>query len=104
MERVTLLVLVLSTVASAGCAGTATTLRRGAWSGELALSGNVVEARYAAEDRMLEHCRGRARILGSDEALRVRREDASELVSAPGEVLAYSCERERGRVYANRGW
>lgn len=85
--------VVVLTLLGSGCAGTATVVRRGEWSGELALSGSPAEAWYAAEDRMLEHCGGRSRVLATGEAARLREEDASEVRSAEGELMVYTCVR-----------
>jgi hypothetical protein len=48
--------------------GHVTVVRRGAYSGELALSGSVIGAHYAAELAVLDHCQGRARFVEGAEA------------------------------------
>lgn len=69
---------------STGCSGAAWSMRRGAWSGELALHGPIVDAQHAAEDAMLTHCGGRARVVVGAEAERVMFADGA--TSPPREV------------------
>ena len=67
-----------------GCGGAAWQVRRGAWSGELALHGSITEAQYSAEDAMIAHCGGRARLVYGAEAEHVAIADA--LTVPPREV------------------
>jgi hypothetical protein len=62
--------VLLLAVGSIGCGSSVHSMRRGDWSGELALRGPIVDAEYAAQDAMLEHCGGRARVVVGAEAER----------------------------------
>jgi hypothetical protein len=84
-------VLALSTI---GCGSAAWQLRRGQWSGELALRGSLVEAEYAAQDTILAHCGGRARIVVGAEAERAALADATSLPAH-----AVSLDRTGRRVH-----
>jgi hypothetical protein len=89
-------VLVLG-AATTGCSGAAWTMRRGAWSGELALHGPIVDAQYAAHDQMIAHCGGRVRLVEGAEAERVALADASTrpprevTVDTTGRRVHYVC-------------
>lgn len=91
------LAAVLSTV---GCGGSAVVVRRGRWSGELALQGPVTEAFADAEVEMAEHCGGRARIVRDDEAGRIEALDAApRAASSPGaERVRYVCVTRAQRL------
>jgi hypothetical protein len=78
-----------------------TVVRRGAYSGEIALLGGS-SAHYAAEDAMLAHCAGRVRSVASEEAAALAVRDPGEtgkprdVVSAEIERVFYACvTRER---------
>jgi hypothetical protein len=77
-----------------GCGGSAWQMRRGGWSGELALRGPMVDAEYAAQQSILAHCGGRARIVHGAEAERAALADAASV--APHEV---SIDRTGRRVH-----
>ena len=71
---------IVSVMSMSGCASSgqlAHHVRRGAWSGELALHGPVVDAHLAAQDQMLAHCGGRFRIVEGAQAERVALADTS---------------------------
>ena len=78
-----------------GCGAGALQVRRGAWSGELALHGDVTTAEYAAQRAMLDHCGGRSRILSRREAEQVALVDggsvARELAPDGGHRVHYLC-------------
>jgi hypothetical protein len=82
---------------SIGCGGAAHVVRRGAYSGELALSGGTVGSMDAAQLAMLEHCGGRARIVSGGEAARLSAIDPGAVAKADGagtpdgERLQYVC-------------
>lgn len=92
-----LVVVTLATTFAIGCGGSAHVVRRGSYSGELALTGGVYERMDAAQMAMLEHCGGRARIVSADEALALAATDpgigktAGEVESVDGERLHYVC-------------
>lgn len=90
--------LCLLGMTTVGCgAGAASIVRRGAYSGELALSGTVIDSHYAAEAAMLEHCDGRARIVDATEGGELSVSDASDGAakaddaSISGERVHYVC-------------
>ncbi len=99
MKTTTIHILVLGLLGSLsmGCGGAAWQVRRGDWSGELALHGPITDAHHAAEDTMLAHCRGRARIVSGAEAERVAMADSSAVPSREitvdhgGRRLHYIC-------------
>jgi hypothetical protein len=88
--------IAIAMVAS-GCNGAAWQMRRGAWSGELALHGPMVDAEYAAQDAMAAHCGGRARIVEGAEAERVALADSASVpahevtVDRSGRRVHYVC-------------
>ncbi len=70
--------LSLCGVTTVGCgSGAASVVRRGAYSGELALTGTIVESHYAAEVAMLDHCHGRARIVDRTQGAELAVRDAA---------------------------
>lgn len=91
--------LVMSTVVamgSIGCAGSAQIVRRGSYSGELALTGGTHASMDAAQLAILEHCGGRARFVTDGEARALAATDPgvakpSELRTIEGERLHYVC-------------
>ena len=88
------LVAMLASVAM-GCGAGAVHLRRGSWSGELALHGDLTSSEYAAQRAMLDHCGGRSRVLSPEEAERVALADggaAHEVTrDASGRRVHYVC-------------
>lgn len=82
-----------------GCGGGATVMRRGAWSGELALHGSITDAQYAAEDEVIAHCQGRARFVYGAEAERVALADGE---AAPREITSAREERTVRYVCVSR--
>ena len=103
MDRMTKTMMVvlgisLCGVTTVGCgAGSASFVRRGAYSGELALTGPVVGSHYAAEQAMLDHCQGRVRIVdgtaGAELAVSDASVDQAKTDAAPsdGERVHYVC-------------
>jgi hypothetical protein len=75
-KHITMMLGALSIAGMAmGCTGAAWSMRRGDWSGELALHGPMLDAQNAAHDAMTAHCGGRARIVEGAEAERVAAAD-----------------------------
>lgn len=80
---------------SVGC-GSASFVRRGAYSGELALRGAAIPARHSAESAMLEHCQGRVEIVDATTGAQLAVRDAAA-ASKPdnalteGERVHYLC-------------
>jgi hypothetical protein len=70
---------------SIGCGGAAHIVRRGSYSGELALTGGTVASMDAAQMAMLEHCGGRVRIVTGDEARTLAAIDPGASAKADGE-------------------
>lgn len=91
-----------------GCGGAAWQVRRGAWSGEIALHGSLTDAHYAAEDTMLAHCGGRARIVYGAEAERVAIADTSSVpphevaVDHGGRRMHYVCVSRAPSAFQGR--
>jgi hypothetical protein len=87
----------VAAMSAIGCAGSAHVVRRGSFSGELALTGGRHARMDAAQMAMLEHCGGRARVVSGDEALSIAATDpgiaktAGEIVQVDGERLHYVC-------------
>lgn len=80
---------------SVGC-GSASFVRRGAYSGELELSGTHVAAHHSAESAMLEHCQGRVQIVDSTAGAQFAIRDAAtqsgpENAHVEGERVHYVC-------------
>jgi hypothetical protein len=94
LTRLGLLALALSSLTLVGCGGSAWQVRRGTWSGELALHGSVIDAHYRAEDIAMEHCGGRARFVYGAEAERIAVADDSA-VPARGVEVDHGGERVR---------
>ena len=69
---------------SVGCGGMAHVVRRGSFSGELALSGGAVASMDVAQMAMLEHCHGRVRIVNGDEAAMLSATDPGAVAKADG--------------------
>lgn len=92
-----LVMVAVAAMGSIGCGGAAHVVRRGAYSGELALTGGLVARTDAAQMAMLEHCGGRARVVSGEEALALASTDpgiaktAGDLVQVDGEHLHYVC-------------
>lgn len=92
-----------------GCGGAAWQVRRGAWSGEIALHGSLTDAHYAAEDTILAHCGGRARIVQGAEAERVAIADAASVpprevsVDHGGRRMHYVCVGRAPSAFQGRG-
>ena len=91
-----LMLVLASTTVGCGVLGTAHHVRRGAWSGELAVRGDVTGREYAAQRAMLDHCGGRSRVLSSEEAVRAALADGrdeSQVLSTPvpGYRVHYVC-------------
>lgn len=83
-------------VGATGCGAHVSVVRQGAFSGEIAVNGPLVEAHYAAETAMLEHCQGRVQIVDASygAALAVRdQQDPSKPsdAEATGEHIHYVC-------------
>jgi hypothetical protein len=92
-----LVTMVAMAMGAMGCAGSAHVVRRGAYSGELALTGGSHASMDAAQMAMLEHCGGRVRIVSEDEARTFAAVDPSiaksegASVAIEGERLHYVC-------------
>jgi hypothetical protein len=92
-----LVMVAVAAMGAMGCGGSAHVVRRGGYSGELALSGGLHARMDAAQMAMLEHCGGRARIVSGDEALALSATDpgiaktAGEIATVEGERLHYVC-------------
>ncbi len=92
-----MMMLVIAAVGVIGCGGSAHVVRRGSYSGELALTGPTHARMDAAQLAMLDHCAGRVRFVTGDEASAmaaidpgVAKADASA-VTIEGERLHYVC-------------
>ncbi len=92
-----LMMLTIVTMGSIGCAGSAHVVRRGSYSGELALTGGAHARMEAAQSAMLDHCEGRVRMVGTEEARTmaavdpgIAKADAST-TPVEGERLYYVC-------------
>ena len=92
-----LMMLTIVTMGSIGCAGSAHVVRRGSYSGELALTGGVHARMEAAQSAMLDHCEGRVRMLDTEQARTmaavdpgIAKADASP-TPIEGERLYYVC-------------
>jgi hypothetical protein len=84
----------LSGVTTVGCgAGAVSVVRRGSYSGELALRGAVVDSHYAAEEAILDHCQGRARIVSGTEGAELAVRDADRDRAKPRADVAPEVER-----------
>jgi hypothetical protein len=70
-------------------------VRHGDYSGEIALTGEVIASHYAAEDAMIAHCGGRARFVDATEAQRVAVADPSEPGKADDAAAALPPSVER---------
>ncbi|MFO0715223.1 MAG: hypothetical protein U0353_35625 [Sandaracinus sp.] len=91
------MVLTVVAMTTVGCAGSATVVRHGSYSGTLMLSGNAHASMDAAQLAMLEHCDGRVQLVRGDDALALssadpgiaKAEEAGRTVE--GERLDYVC-------------
>jgi hypothetical protein len=100
--------LFVLSAALVGCGGGATVMRRGAWSGELALHGSITDAQYAAEDEVMAHCQGRARFVYGAEAERVAIADGETSPSAvratpDDRMVRYVCVSRAPEAYRTGG-
>lgn len=91
------MVLTVVAMTTIGCAGSATVVRHGSYSGTLMLSGNAHASMDAAQLAMIEHCDGRAQLVHGEDALAIaatdpgiaKAEEAGRTVD--GERLDYVC-------------
>jgi len=79
-----------------------TVVQRHSTGGEIALHGTIVAARHAAEDEMLAHCGGRARILTVQPATVATVAYQGEAPPTDAERLHYVCVTRAARLMANR--
>jgi len=90
MTRMGMLGLALMALTATGCGAAASVragrgartsiavVRQGGYSGEIALTGEVIASHYAAEDAMIAHCAGRVRFVDAEDAQRLAVADPSE--------------------------
>lgn len=93
------------------CAGASrpliTVVRRHDQGGEIALQGPIVASHHAAEDAMVDHCQGRARVVAvvrGDEGAGATRSTAREVpdVREDAEHVHYVCVSRTSRTLAGR--
>lgn len=68
-------------------------VRQGEYTGELALTGAPIASHYEAEDAIIAHCGGRARIVSADEAQRLEVSDPGDTAKARDASVALDAER-----------
>ena len=79
-----------------------TVVQRHSTGGEIALHGSIVAARHAAEDEMLAHCGGRARVLTVERAPIASVAYQGDAPPVGAERLHYVCVTRASRLMANR--
>lgn len=77
-------------------------VRQDSTGGELVLRGTVVAAHHAAEDEILAHCAGRARIVSVVREPEVAVATASTPARGGGDRLRYVCLSRAARATADR--